>query len=91
MVGARRLAWSVVEDEALRALVCLHGCQWKAVAAGLVGRTAESARFRWGGVRLMHVSAAPAVVGLVAWPEFGRVQAGVLEGASDVCLDRWHR
>ena len=37
MVGALRLAWSVVEDEMLRALVCLHGCRWDAVAAGLVG------------------------------------------------------
>ena len=54
MVG---VLWSAIEDEALRALVSLHGCRWEAVAAGLIGRTSESARFCWGSVRLVHVGA----------------------------------
>ena len=57
MVGTLRVAWSEEEDAVLRVLVGLHGCRWDAVAGGLVGRSAESARFRWRSVRLVHVVA----------------------------------
>ena len=70
MVGTLRVAWSEEEDAVLRVLVGLHGCRWDAVAGGLVGRSAESARFRWRSVRLVHVVATVVVAGCDPWPDF---------------------
>jgi hypothetical protein len=41
-----KVCWSAKEDNALRALVDVHGA-WRLVASGLVGRTGKQCRARW--------------------------------------------